>query len=170
MHRELWNSHPRTRRLGFPWNSPRGASRPRPALHEWHQMLAQVSSGERSIPAPTAESAHDLQRAATCFPRNHEERRHVRTPLPQGCTQLWTTTLRRRSAVHRVVHNGGQAPLSTLACTDGTRSSPGTSATGAGEGAAEGRGRQVRPHRVHRTELTHIASMADPCVLCRRSH
>lgn len=87
-------------------------------------MLAQASSGERSIPAPTAEAAHDLQRGATCFPRNHEGQRHVRAPLPQGCTQLWTTTARWRNAVHRVVHNGGQAPFSTLACTDGTGTSP----------------------------------------------
>lgn len=71
----------------------------------------------------------NLQRGATCFPRNHEGPRHVRTPLPQGCTHLWTTTLRWGSAVHRVVHNGGQATFCTLACTDGTGSSPGTRAT-----------------------------------------
>src|SRR5690606_34580507 len=71
----------------------------------------------------------NLQRGATCFPRNHEGPRHVRTPLPQGCTHLWTTTLRWGSAFHKVVHNGGQAPFCTLACTDGTGLSPGTRAT-----------------------------------------
>lgn len=108
----------------FPVELHRGASQPKPALHKWHHLLAQASCGTRSISAPTAEAVENLPRGARCFPRNHEEQRHLLTPLPQGCTQLWTSAPRWSSAVHRVVHNGGQAPLSTLACTDGTGNTP----------------------------------------------
>lgn len=142
----------------FPVELHRGASQPRPALHEWHQMLAQESCGTRSIFAPTAEAVENLPRGARCFPRNHEEKRHLLTPLPQGCIQLWTSVARWRSAVHRVMHNGGQSPLSTLACVDGTGSTP---RCGLMRGCG-GNGRRVRPHRVHRPEMTHAALMADP--------
>lgn len=108
----------------FPVELHRGGSQPKPALHKRHHMLAQASCGTRSISAPTAEAVENLPRGARCFPRNHEEQRRLLTPLPQGCTQLWTSAPRWSSAVHRVVHNGGQAPLSTLACTDGTGNTP----------------------------------------------
>lgn len=149
----------------FPVELPRGASQPRPALHEWHQMLAQASSGDRSISVPTPAalaicsgephvSRETTRDRGTYGLRFHKGAHICGQPLSVGevqSTELYTTVDKLRSALWPAPMARDHPPVR------GRR--------GAGEGAAEGRGRQVRPHREHRTELTHIASMADPCVL-----
>lgn len=149
----------------FPVELPRGASQPRPALHEWHQMLAQASSGDRSISVPTPAalaicsgephvSRETTKDRGTYGLRFHKGARICGQPLSVGevqSTELYTTVDKLRSALWPAPMARDHPPVR------GRRR--------AGEGDAEGRVRQVRPHRVHRTELTHIASMADPCVL-----
>lgn len=90
-----------------------GASQPKPALHEWHQMLAQAPSGERSISAPTAEATRDLSGVphvsrettrgrGTYGLRFHRGAHNCGQPLSDGGTQstaLCTTVDKLRSAL-----------------------------------------------------------------------
>lgn len=113
----------------FPVELPRGASQPRPALHEWHQMLAQASSGDRSISVPTPAALAICSGEPHVSPETTRHRGTYGLRFHKGAHICGQPTLRWGSAVHRVVHNGGQATFCTLACTDGTGSSPGTRAT-----------------------------------------
>lgn len=97
----------------FPVELQSGASQPKPALHEWLQMLAQETSGERSIPAPTAEATRDLsgephvsrettRDRGTYGLRFHRGAHNCGQPLSDGGTQsteLCTTVDKLRSAL-----------------------------------------------------------------------
>ena len=149
----------------FPVELPRGASQRRPALHEWHQMLSQASSGDRSISVSTPEalaicsgephvSRETMRDRGTYGLRFHKGAHICGRPLSDGevqSTELYTTVDKLRSALWPAPMVRDHPPVR------GRR--------GAGEEAAEGRRRQARPHRAHRAELTHIPSMADPCLL-----
>lgn len=101
----------------FPVELPRGASQPRPALNEWHQMLAQASSGDRSISVPTPAalaicsgephvSRETTRDRGTYGLRFHKGAHICGQPLsvgecsPQSCTQRWTSSV-LHSGLHR---------------------------------------------------------------------
>lgn len=91
IHRELWNARPSVTRLGFPWNSKaERVSRSRRCMEASDARAGTLRRAEHLGADRRGHSRY--QRGATCFPGNHERQRHVRTPLPQGCTQLWAAS------------------------------------------------------------------------------
>lgn len=117
IHHELWNARPRTRRLGFPWNSKAervsrsrrcmngiGCSRRHPQESEASQRplprpLA-ISAGCHMLPAKPREAEARTDSASTGVHTTVDSHSPMEERSPQRCAQRWTSSA-QHSGLHR---------------------------------------------------------------------
>ena len=117
VHRDPWNARPRTRRLGFPWNSPgervsRGrrcmngirCSRRHPqetgASQCRHLRPSQSAAGSHMFPEKPRGTEARTDSASTRVHTSVDNHSPLEKCSPQSCTQRWTSSV-LHSGLHR---------------------------------------------------------------------